>query len=794
MQDDAPAGGLTTSRAPRVAADVGFGSGELLHIFQASPIPMALVSLEGPVLRLNDRFTETLGYHLDDIPTLQAWWEKAYPDETYRAWVIETWQLSVKTSAEAGRDAAPVEYRITCKNGDERTMEVAGVALGNVLLAVFVDVTERRRVEDELAESAARFRALADSGQALVWTSGLDGKCDYFNRPWLDFTGRALEQELGDGWVEGVHPDDVSRCYTTYTEAFAKRASFSMDYRLRRRDGEYRWIQHDGTPRFGARGEFVGYVGHCLDITVRKEAEDKVRASEKRLQASEERLAFAVRATGAGVWDWDVRHDRMTWDDRMYELYGVDRMTAPSTVAVWESGLHPEDRARAISESADALAGRRPYDTEFRVKRPDGNVVFIKADGLVLRDPDGTPQRMIGLNRDVTAQKSAELALRKSERVLLQSQEIAHIGSYVVDVTTGRLTSSVTLDAIFGLDASAPRKTEEWLEIIHPEDRYSVSLHLADVLVRGPRFDREYRVVNRKSGETLWVHGLGELERGPGGEPLRLVGTVQDITTRKMADSERAALQAKLSMAQRLAAMGTLVSGIAHEINNPLTANQAGEGVALEEAHGLLGLFDGPTPLDREAVRHRMAVIVEALEDASEGGQRVARIVKDLAAFANPDPKRTRLRVSDLVVAAVRWMPKALAQGVDIRVEDGDAPPVLASAGQIEQVLVNLVTNAAKATPPGRRGDIVIRTGPGGPGMARIEVEDRGAGIAPEIRDRIFEPFFTTRRVGVGRGAGLGLAICHAIVTDHGGTITVESEVGKGSTFRVELPAAPAEA
>jgi signal transduction histidine kinase len=247
-------------------------------------------------------------------------------------------------------------------------------------------------------------------------------------------------------------------------------------------------------------------------------------------------------------------------------------------------------------------------------------------------------------------------------------------------------------------------------------------------------------------------------------------------------------------MAQRLAAMGTLVSGVAHEINNPLAAVTAGEGVALEEARTLRSRFDVPAPLDREAGRRQLDVVVEALEDATEGSKRIARIVKDLATFANPDPRRTQLNLLDIVTTAVRWIPKALAQGVDIRVEDGRAPPVVASGGQIEQVVVNLITNAAKATPSGQHGAILVRTGPGNPGMARIEVIDHGSGIAPEIRDRIFEPFFTTRRAGIGRGAGLGLAICHAIVSDHGGTITVESEVGKGSTFRLELPAAPAKA
>ncbi|MEI7705105.1 MAG: ATP-binding protein, partial [Deltaproteobacteria bacterium] len=124
---------------------------------------------------------------------------------------------------------------------------------------------------------------------------------------------------------------------------------------------------------------------------------------------------------------------------------------------------------------------------------------------------------------------------------------------------------------------------------------------------------------------------------------------------------------------------------------------------------------------------------------------------------------------------------------------DLGAPDVKASRGQLEQVLVNLLTNAAKATRPGAKGTILIRLGAGSPGMARLEVVDHGTGIDPVNLSKIFDPFFTTRPPGERRGTGLGLSICHAIITDHGGTITVETEVGKGSTFRVELPAAPVE-
>ena len=227
-------------------------------------------------------------------------------------------------------------------------------------------------------------------------------------------------------------------------------------------------------------------------------------------------------------------------------------------------------------------------------------------------------------------------------------------------------------------------------------------------------------------------------------------------------------------------------------INNPLAADLAGAGLALEVAREARQRLREGEPVDGDAHRRLLDAIIEALEDASEGSQRVAQIVKDLAAFANPAPERALLRLGDVAATAIRWMPAGLAQGVEVRVELRDAPPVLASPGQIEQVVVNLLSNAAKATPAGRRGDVVVRVGPAKGGGARLDVVDRGTGIDPAIRDRIFEPFFTTRRVGLGKGAGLGLAICHAIVTDHGGTITVESEVGQGSTFRLELPAAPA--
>jgi PAS domain S-box-containing protein len=159
-------------------------------------------------------------------------------------------------------------------------------------MAFVLDITERKQAEDELREKEVQYRNLADSGLALIWRAGTDKLCTYFNEPWLKFTGRTLAQEWGNGWTEGVHPEDLDRCVGIFVTAFDKRETFDMEYRLKHASGEYRWIRDLGTPNFSSSGEFVGYIGHCFDITVQKQAEEKIRKFNEDLeQKVEERTA-----------------------------------------------------------------------------------------------------------------------------------------------------------------------------------------------------------------------------------------------------------------------------------------------------------------------------------------------------------------------------------------------------------------------------------------------------------------------------------------------------------------------
>jgi PAS domain S-box-containing protein len=161
---------------------------------------------------------------------------------------------------------------------------------------VLADTTDRKSAEDTIRESEELFRLIADTAPVLIWMSDADKLCTYFNEPWLEFTGESLESQLGSGWANGVHPEDFKRCLRVYTEAFDRRERFSMEYRLRRQDGEYRWVLDNGVPRFDQSRSFAGYIGSCIDVTERKQAEEDLLSMTRRvIEAQEQERARIAR-------------------------------------------------------------------------------------------------------------------------------------------------------------------------------------------------------------------------------------------------------------------------------------------------------------------------------------------------------------------------------------------------------------------------------------------------------------------------------------------------------------------
>ena len=261
--------------------------------------PIAMVLTRFPDQRcevLNDQFTNLFGYTIQDVPDVAHWWPLAYPDETYREKVKAEWQERVQRALELNCNMEPMEAIVRCKDGSTRYIEFHFAAVSDAFLVSFVDLSERRRIEMARSETEERFRVMADAAPVMIWMASIDKRCTYFSKPWLNFTGRLLEQELGDGWAEGVHEADRSQCFETYIAAFDRRESFRMEYRLRRYDGVYRWVYDTGVPRYDSDGEFAGYIGSCIDVTERKAVETAVSTLGQRLiHAQEEERSRIAR-------------------------------------------------------------------------------------------------------------------------------------------------------------------------------------------------------------------------------------------------------------------------------------------------------------------------------------------------------------------------------------------------------------------------------------------------------------------------------------------------------------------
>jgi len=293
-----------------------------------------------------------------------------------------------------------------------------GVAIPLLFLAALIE--ERATGEDELRESESRFQIVADAAPVLIWMAGVDKLCTFFNKPWLQFTGRSMEQELGNGWAEGVHQDDMQRCLQVYASAFDARQSFVMQYRLRRHDGEYRWVSDQGVPRYDTHGMFAGYIGSCVDVT---ELVNKDRA----LQESEERMRVAAEAVNLGIWEWDLSKDEIWATNARRALLGLP---ASGTIALADfiTRLHPDDRDRVRRIMDDAIHSGEDFDSEYRLILPDGIVRWMSTRGSVHFDDAGKPSRVLGISIDITERKQAELDAQQDRAELSHLSRVALIG------------------------------------------------------------------------------------------------------------------------------------------------------------------------------------------------------------------------------------------------------------------------------------------------------------------------------------------------------------------------------
>jgi PAS domain S-box-containing protein len=293
---------------------------------------------------------------------------------------------------DAGKPTS-AEFRVRRNDGAWRWLVVRGVPFrdepdgGTRVAGTIVDITEQKEAELALRASEERFRLLADAAPVAVWISGTDKLCTWFNKSWLDFVGRSLEQEIGYGWAENVHPEHLDRCLKTYVGSFDTRQPFAMEYRLRRHDGEYRWMLDNGIPYYGPAGEFAGYIGSCLDITDRKQGEEDLREADRRKDEFLATLAHELRNPLAPVqnaveilrlkgprtpevqWARDVIDRQMQQMARLIDdLMDVSRITR-NRLGLRKERVELAKALRAAVETSQAVIDRSGQQLDFAPAR-----------------------------------------------------------------------------------------------------------------------------------------------------------------------------------------------------------------------------------------------------------------------------------------------------------------------------------------------------------------------------------------------------------------------------------------
>ena len=366
----------------------------------------------------------------------------------------------------------------------------------------------------------------------------------------------------------------------------------------------------------------------------------------------------------------------------------------------------------------------------------------------------------------------AQERLRETEERLTLAMRVSKTSFFDWDLEAGELRHDPRFFTWPQIPTLIRGSVEEIAAVLAaPEDRARLSECMEAALRQG---DVLHSVEHRRpaaAGRVAWVRARGMVvERDGAGRPLRLCGTVTDITERKE-------MQERAIGAERMAALGTLAGGIAHEINNPLS-------YMLSNLRFLSDALAGPGDSSG-----RLAEAKEVAEETIQGAERIRRIVQELLAFARPSKEMKPVDLHRVLDLAVNIASSEIRFRARLVRDYQAVPAVFGDESRLGQVALNLLINAAQAIPEGTpdRNQIRVSTRTDDSGRALFEIRDTGRGIPAEIRGRVFEPFFTTKPVGV--GTGLGLSICHGIVSSLGGEITLESEVGKGTAFRVLLPA-----
>jgi PAS domain S-box-containing protein len=706
------------------------------------------------------------GYRCEEWLEPDFWAAHLHPDD--RAAAVE---LCIE--ATRAKRNHTFEYRMVTADG--RTVWVRDVVTVLVedgepttLRGVMVDVTERRQAEITLRETLDRLRFATHAANVGLWDWDLRDNRVVFSREWKSQLGYEEAEIAGEysEWETRLHPDDLGPSLAVLRAYLAGETSeYSVEFRMRHKDGSWRWIHARGDVLRDDTGKPTHMLGCHIDVTERKQTEHELRENQRRLLEAE-------RVARLGYWERDYERGHIRWSDEAYRIWGLEP-GSPLDGDDLMQRVHADDRARVLASIASSLEYGTPHNIEYRAVRSDGDVRMLHSQGDLLRDAAGRPQRFFGTVQDVTDRRRAEQAMVESHNLLnavLEGTDDAvfvkdYEGCYLmVNSAAARNLGRPALEVI-GLSDEALWARAEVAAVIAEQDR--------DVMHTGKSRTFEMDLVSR-DGTARTLLTRKSAFRDASGRVVGLIGISRDI-------SEQKHLEEQFRQAQKMEAVGRLAGGVAHDFNNLLTV-----------IHGFAQLVFDRLPSGDESR--------ESLTEVIGAAERATNLTRQLLVFSRKQTLRPRtVDVNVLVGDLLRLLRRLIGEDIEFSLTLHTAAAFTeVDPGQFEQAIINLAVNARDAMPNG--GRLAIETGEAdvverlsNPDVragryVRITVRDSGVGMDDATQARIFEPFFTTK--GPGHGTGLGLAMVYGFVRQSGGFIDVSSTRGAGTTFDVYLPVA----
>ncbi|HXS28969.1 MAG TPA: PAS domain-containing protein [Steroidobacteraceae bacterium] len=656
-------------------------------------------------------------------------------------------------------------------------------------LGVSWDVTEEVEAAEQLVRNAEQERKLLAHLSIAAHAAGIEcWEYDYMTErftwfygldPAFGLSGMTDPAEIGARVIATILPEDSARVRAETTRALSAGES-SLVTRMRRRmpDGQVRHVQLYQRFTRNEQGRALRSQGATRDITVEVEAAERFRAQAEALHDAQRRLERASLSIHEGHWEMDLE-TRKHWASSSYSLLlGYDPSElALETMDQVDRLIHPDDLPTAREISSKNIETATPYQHESRLRHKDGSYRWFLVRGLAERNSEGRPIRLSGSVQDIHKQKLAESALadarQRFERAIRGTQD----GLWEWDLVRRSLWVSPRFEAILGYpEGSISRVLKSPDELVHPQDREASETAQRAHFEQNQPCDFEVRM-RSSSGEYRWVRLRGQSERDAFGRPLRLAGSMQDVTEARAARD--ALIQASEAAQAANRSKSAFLANVSHEIRTPM--------------NGILGmtslLLD--TPLDNS--QRDFAETIHASASS------LLAVINDILDFSKIEAGKLDIDVSAMSptesVEEVRAILTFQAASKSLKLEasvDPEVPRrVLGDRQRIRQCLINLVSNAIKFT---HTGVVSVRVFPlasaNGIALTRFEVRDTGIGIAPETLATLFQPFTqadssTTRHFG---GTGLGLSIVRRLIELMGGEVGVESELGRGSLFWFVLP------